>query len=101
MLEGSLFVWVGSPSLGINDLQVATPTRYDPLPSVATLRGDTDGPGAGIAQKLSRRFGILIFLSFNLDGSQPELVFFTQKELGAALAELLAGREPTEASRTG
>mmetsp|Transcript_11683 Transcript_11683/g.26532 ORF Transcript_11683/g.26532 Transcript_11683/m.26532 type:complete len:159 (-) Transcript_11683:53-529(-) len=94
MLEGSAFVWVGTSRLGLNDLQVATPTPYDPLPSVATLRGDMEGPGAGIAQKLSRRFGILVFLSFNLDSSQPELVLFTQKELGAALAELLRGGEP-------
>mmetsp|Transcript_54600 Transcript_54600/g.159388 ORF Transcript_54600/g.159388 Transcript_54600/m.159388 type:complete len:170 (+) Transcript_54600:67-576(+) len=90
MLDGSAFVWVGSTRLGLQDFQVATPTPYDPWPCVATLRGDVDGAGANIAQKLSRRFGMLIFLSFNLENAEPELILFTQKELGNVLAELLA-----------
>mmetsp|Transcript_35762 Transcript_35762/g.111624 ORF Transcript_35762/g.111624 Transcript_35762/m.111624 type:complete len:107 (+) Transcript_35762:207-527(+) len=92
MLEGSVFVWIGSTRLGLNDFHVATPTPYDPLPCVATLRGDVDGPGGGLAQKLSRRFGMLVFLSFNLDGAEPEVGLFAQKELTRILTELLADK---------
>merc|ERR1711879_666690 len=67
LLEGSLFIWVAGPRMGLDDLQAAIPTRYDSLPSVATLRGESDGPGSSIAQKLSRAFKRLVFMSFNVE----------------------------------
>mmetsp|Transcript_87593 Transcript_87593/g.203739 ORF Transcript_87593/g.203739 Transcript_87593/m.203739 type:complete len:204 (+) Transcript_87593:99-710(+) len=89
LLEGSLFLWVGGPQLGLDDFQVATPTKFDPMPCVATLRGEVDGPGGSLAQKLSRRFGMLVFLSFNLENAEPELMLFIQREATRFLSEVL------------
>ncbi|CAK0812967.1 unnamed protein product [Prorocentrum cordatum] len=96
LLEGSVFLWVGGAELGIGDLKVATPTKYDTLPSVATVRGEGDGPGSAIAQRLSRRFGCLVFASFNLSNPEPDLMLFVQKEAARILGELL-GAEPSPA----
>ena len=85
-----VFLWVGGArSNGLEDLQVATPTRYDPLPAVASLRGEADGASSGLAQKLSRRFGILVFLSLNVE-LEGEMMLAVQKESTKILNELLA-----------
>eukprot|EP00931_Biecheleriopsis_adriatica_P011046 TRINITY_DN112116_c0_g1_i1.p1 TRINITY_DN112116_c0_g1~~TRINITY_DN112116_c0_g1_i1.p1 ORF type:complete len:152 (+),score=38.96 TRINITY_DN112116_c0_g1_i1:26-481(+) len=97
LLEGSAFIWVGSPRLGLDDLQVAVPTKYDPLPSVACLRGESDGSGSNLAQKLSRRFGMLIYFSFNLPDAEPEMLLAVQKEITSLLSSLL---EQTAAPQT-
>mmetsp|Transcript_46474 Transcript_46474/g.72469 ORF Transcript_46474/g.72469 Transcript_46474/m.72469 type:complete len:162 (-) Transcript_46474:1-486(-) len=89
MLDGSLFLWIGDAGLGLNDLQAAVPTRYDSLPCVTCLRGDLDGPGTNLAQKLSKRFSRLIYLSYNLSGGEPELLLFVQKEAIRIIKELL------------
>mmetsp|Transcript_17 Transcript_17/g.16 ORF Transcript_17/g.16 Transcript_17/m.16 type:complete len:170 (+) Transcript_17:33-542(+) len=89
LLEGSAFLWIGDAKLGLEDLQVSVPTPYDPLPSVTTLRGDSEGPGAGMAQKLSRRFKMLIFLSFNLSNTEMQFLMFIQKEIIGILEALL------------
>lgn len=94
VLDGSLFLWIGDGALGLDDLQVAVPTPYDFLPSVAALRGDSDGPGSSLAQKLSKMFGRLVFLSYNLDGGESELLLFAQKELTAFLKATLGAPAP-------
>ncbi|CAE8604337.1 unnamed protein product [Polarella glacialis] len=90
LLEGSCFLWVGGAGLGLNDLQVAVPTKYDPIPSVASIIGDSDGPGGNLAQKLSRKFGMLVFMSYNIPESEPEMMLAVQKESSNLLTELLA-----------
>eukprot|EP00927_Polykrikos_kofoidii_P060927 TRINITY_DN55824_c0_g1_i1.p1 TRINITY_DN55824_c0_g1~~TRINITY_DN55824_c0_g1_i1.p1 ORF type:complete len:193 (+),score=34.31 TRINITY_DN55824_c0_g1_i1:74-652(+) len=89
LFDGSVFLWVGDQRLGLDDLQVSTPTKYDPLPCVATLRGDADGIGSSLAQKLSKRFGMMVYLSYNLAGSSPEIGLFVQKEAQRILGVLL------------
>merc|ERR1719199_834094 len=89
LLDGSFFLWVGDAGLSLDDLQVAVPTRFDPMPAVTTLRGDMDGPGSGLAQKLSKKFNRLIYLSYNL-GAEPMAMLFVQKEATRILGELLA-----------
>ena len=83
-----VFLWVGDRSNGLEDLQVATPTRYDPLPAVASLRGEADGASSGLAQKLSRRFNVLVFLSLNVELGSAEMLAL-QKESTKILGELL------------
>mmetsp|Transcript_58292 Transcript_58292/g.162499 ORF Transcript_58292/g.162499 Transcript_58292/m.162499 type:complete len:145 (-) Transcript_58292:19-453(-) len=90
MLQGSAFLWVGDQKLGLEDIHASVPTKYDTFPSVATLKGDVDGAGANLAQKLSKRFGMLVFLSFNLPPAEPELVLFVQKELTQFLRKFQA-----------
>eukprot|EP00928_Gymnodinium_smaydae_P070054 TRINITY_DN53997_c0_g1_i1.p2 TRINITY_DN53997_c0_g1~~TRINITY_DN53997_c0_g1_i1.p2 ORF type:complete len:162 (+),score=32.21 TRINITY_DN53997_c0_g1_i1:48-488(+) len=89
LLDGSVFLWVGDQALGLEHLQVAVPTKYETLPSVAGLRGDIEGPGGGMAQMLSKRFKMLIFLSFNLSNADPELMLNVQREAATFLAGVL------------
>eukprot|EP00434_Breviolum_minutum_P008773 symbB.v1.2.007734.t1/scaffold457.1/size330934/4 len=59
-LDGQVFLWIGGEQKGFDDLHIATPTRFDPLPSVASLRGEVDGNASSLSQKLSRRFGLMV-----------------------------------------
>ncbi|CAK9117503.1 unnamed protein product [Durusdinium trenchii] len=96
-LEGQIFLWIGGERLGLDDLHVATPTRFDALPSVASLRGEVDGHASGLAQKLSRRFGRMIFFSLNLpEEVQAETMLALQKESTRILTDLLDS--PAEAA---
>merc|ERR1712224_569777 len=87
-LDGSFFLWIGDTSLSFEDLQVACPTRYDTMSPVTTLCGELDGPGTTLAQMLSKRFKVPVFLSYNL-GADGDLMIWAQKEairhLGAVL----------------
>eukprot|EP00435_Cladocopium_sp_Y103_P023009 s1310_g5.t1 len=87
-LDGQIFLWIGGEKLGLDDLHVATPTRFDPLPSVASLRGDladgeenpeisgeVDGNASSLSQKLSRRFGLMVFLSLNVPDIEGEMMW--------------------------
>ncbi|CAJ1379383.1 unnamed protein product [Effrenium voratum] len=96
-LQGSVLMWVGSQLKGLEDLQVATPTRFDPMPTVASLRGETEGNGSQLAQKLSRRFQVPVFLSFNLE-AEPEAMLAVQKESTRLLSEILGPPGPPEAA---
>eukprot|EP00747_Dinoflagellata_sp_TGD_P165739 gnl/TRDRNA2_/TRDRNA2_187474_c0_seq1.p1 gnl/TRDRNA2_/TRDRNA2_187474_c0~~gnl/TRDRNA2_/TRDRNA2_187474_c0_seq1.p1 ORF type:complete len:201 (+),score=43.00 gnl/TRDRNA2_/TRDRNA2_187474_c0_seq1:40-642(+) len=89
LLEGSVFVWVGEKSLGLEDLQVAISTPYASLPCVTTLMGEVDGPGSSMAQKLSKRFSMPVFLSYNFEGAEADVDYFVQKEAIRILKELL------------
>eukprot|EP00933_Yihiella_yeosuensis_P043012 TRINITY_DN37708_c0_g1_i1.p1 TRINITY_DN37708_c0_g1~~TRINITY_DN37708_c0_g1_i1.p1 ORF type:complete len:149 (+),score=27.00 TRINITY_DN37708_c0_g1_i1:68-514(+) len=99
LLEGSIFLYIGGPKLGFDDLQVAVPTPYDPLPSVASLRGELDGPSTNLAQKLSKRLGMMVYISFNLPEAEPEMLLLVQKECNDILDELL-GRPSTSKKQT-
>eukprot|EP00929_Paragymnodinium_shiwhaense_P029411 TRINITY_DN16860_c0_g3_i1.p1 TRINITY_DN16860_c0_g3~~TRINITY_DN16860_c0_g3_i1.p1 ORF type:complete len:133 (+),score=29.44 TRINITY_DN16860_c0_g3_i1:71-469(+) len=89
LFEGSVLLWIGDAKLGMDDIQAAAPTPYDSLPSVATLKGELDGPGSQLAQKLSKKFRTMVFLSFNLTVAEGEVMLFVQKESNRILAELL------------
>mmetsp|Transcript_11892 Transcript_11892/g.21749 ORF Transcript_11892/g.21749 Transcript_11892/m.21749 type:complete len:174 (-) Transcript_11892:12-533(-) len=98
LLEGSAFLWIGDAKLGLDDLHVSMPTPYDPLPSVTTLRGDSEGPSSGMAQKLSKRFGMLVFLSFNLSNPDMQFLLYIHKEVITILEELQKKAKRTPAA---
>merc|ERR1712137_139330 len=101
LLDGSAFIWIGSSVNGLEDLQVSIPTKYDQtLPSVATLRGDSEGPGASLAAKLSKKFKMLVFMSFNIADAESDLMLFVQKEVNTYLTNLLAAGS-TDVSKAG
>ncbi|CAL1161563.1 unnamed protein product [Cladocopium goreaui] len=84
-LDGQIFLWIGGEKLGLDDLHVALPTRFDSLPSVASLRGEVDGNASSLSQKLSRRFGLMVFLSLNVPDIEGEMM----KESTRILKDLL------------
>lgn len=76
-MEKSCFIWLGE--MGIENppfgsLITAIQTKYDPFPISKTLILPQDdeideSTGSGIGQRLSKKFGIQTFISYNLPNS--------------------------------
>eukprot|EP01068_Selenidium_serpulae_P003076 Selendium_serpulae@DN286_c0_g1_i1.p1 len=102
-LRGAFLVWVGETAEAaatMADLHVAvplsspTPSMRDPV-SATCVMGDFTGPGYDIAQKLSRRLRVPVYLSFNLAQADDELLLFVQKELLTRLLRVKQGSVTT------
>jgi hypothetical protein len=69
VLDRSCVIWIGMSGEVpcFSSLVTAMETRYDPMPLTSTLMS-TGGfsMSNGIAQRLSKRFHIQVFLSFNI-----------------------------------
>ena len=88
-LDGSYMIWVGidaeSPPLG--NLSLAVNTKYEKNPTLTTLIGDGLDDGSGMAQRLSKKCGAMVFLSCNLDGIEDAsmLAVYIERQIAARL----------------
>uniref|UniRef100_A0A7S1AC38 Uncharacterized protein n=1 Tax=Noctiluca scintillans TaxID=2966 RepID=A0A7S1AC38_NOCSC len=89
VLEKSAFLWIGTEGLGLEDLNMAVPTPYDEQPSVIEIMGGSAGFGASMSQKLSKRFGILLYVSVNVMIDSSDMEMFIQKETITLLTKIL------------
>jgi len=90
LMKGSCIVWVGGPQASFASLDVAMKTHMDDVPVASALMGgEGDSPGSAIAKRLSMRFGLQAFVSFNLPAAQPLLLAVVEKRLLAEMQGLL------------
>ncbi|XP_062925459.1 proteasome assembly chaperone 4 isoform X2 [Mobula hypostoma] len=72
-MSGSFFLWVGTaPTL--SNLAVAMSTRLDPTPVSSLILGDTsDTTPNSLAQRLAKKTGKQVFISYNLPNTNTNL----------------------------
>ncbi|XP_069765056.1 proteasome assembly chaperone 4 isoform X2 [Narcine bancroftii] len=72
-MSGSFFLWVGTaPTL--SNLAVAMSTRFDPTPVSTLILGDaSDTTPSSIAQRLAKKTGKQVFISYNLPNTNTSL----------------------------
>ncbi|XP_072139797.1 proteasome assembly chaperone 4 [Mobula birostris] len=72
-MSGSFFLWVGTaPTL--SNLAVAMSTRFDPTPVSSLILGDTsDTTPNSLAQRLAKKTGKQVFISYNLPNTNTNL----------------------------
>ncbi|XP_072366093.1 proteasome assembly chaperone 4 [Scyliorhinus torazame] len=72
-MKESFFLWVGSaPTL--SNLAVAMCTRFDPMPVSTLVLGDaSDTTPNSVAQRLAKKTGKQVFISYNLPSTNTNL----------------------------
>ncbi|PSC72300.1 phosphoglycolate phosphatase [Micractinium conductrix] len=98
VLERQIFAWVGVAPPRLANLQLAMPTRLDPLPSATSLLGSADDELASMSQRLSKRTGRSVALSVNLPANQPLMRAFAEKRLLQELRQLQLVQQAGELS---
>ena len=88
-LADCYWIWVGtgsSPCLA--NLSTAVQTRFDAMPLATTVVGSDLNEGPGMAQRLSRRLGKMIFVSCDFKGVEQEhgLAAYIERQLLARLS---------------
>jgi hypothetical protein len=89
-LDQCYWIWIGSggaPSL--SNLSTAIMTKYEKTPLATTIVGSDLNEGQGMAQRLSRRLGKMIFVSCDLqvsEGSEGQLAAYIERQLLQRLA---------------
>jgi hypothetical protein len=83
LMQGSCFIWLGMGEARLAHLNVAMPTKYDPIPITTTLINELDGDscGMGLVQRLSKKFGMQIFSSVNVETDNEFLWQLIEKRL--------------------
>ncbi|XP_070536137.1 proteasome assembly chaperone 4-like [Ptychodera flava] len=80
-LTDSVFLWIGTGTANLSSLAVAMTTKFDNIPASASLLGETsDTPSMSLAQKLAKKTGKQIFVSYNLQ-TDPMLLPLVEKRL--------------------
>ncbi|TMW55591.1 hypothetical protein Poli38472_010473 [Pythium oligandrum] len=89
VMEGALFVWIGSgaqkPVMG--SMSTAVMTRYSPMPLITSVVGAPEMEEQQIAQRLARRTGKQCFVSCQLPDHLPELFTYVERQILARLTE--------------
>ncbi|XP_078055147.1 proteasome assembly chaperone 4 [Mustelus asterias] len=72
-MQGSFFLWVGStPTL--SNLAVAMCSKFDSMPVSTLILGDaSDTTPNSVAQRLAKKTGKQVFISYNLPSSNASL----------------------------
>ncbi|XP_043575408.1 proteasome assembly chaperone 4 isoform X1 [Chiloscyllium plagiosum] len=72
-MKDSFFLWVGStPTL--SNLAVAMCTKFDPMPVSTLILGDSsDTTPNSVAQRLAKKTGKQVFISYNLPSTNTSL----------------------------
>jgi hypothetical protein len=92
VLEGVVYLWIGAEDTRFDSLGVGVPAAKGAgskaMPSATTLLGGGGGDAGSqlLAQRLSRKFGLPVFVSLNVR-DDPQVRFFAEKEALRALAE--------------
>lgn len=104
VLEGAVYLWIGMDDSRFDSLGIGVPAakggRSGSMPSATTLIGGSGGDAGSqlLAQRLSRKFGLPLFVSLNLR-DEPQLRLFAEKEALRALAEHVSPAQGTVGSR--
>ncbi|XP_032870607.1 proteasome assembly chaperone 4 [Amblyraja radiata] len=74
-MSGSFLLWVGAaPTPSLSNLAVAMCTRLDPTPVSSLILGDaSEITPTSIAQRLAKKTGKQVFVSYNLPSSNTSL----------------------------
>lgn len=81
-LDKQLYIWVGCNSAKLGQLYASMPTRFEKIPSLATLiGGSAESVGASIARRLALKTGWSIVLACNLPKNSPNLEAQAEKRL--------------------
>ncbi|XP_072929148.1 proteasome assembly chaperone 4 [Hemitrygon akajei] len=80
-MSGSFFLWVGTaPTL--SNLAVAMSTRFDPTPVSSLILGDTsDTTSNSLAQRLAKKTGKQVFISYNLPNTNTNLLLEVENRI--------------------
>ncbi|XP_041040676.1 proteasome assembly chaperone 4 [Carcharodon carcharias] len=72
-MKDSFFLWVGSAP-NLSNLAVAMCTKFDPMPVSTLVLGDaSDTTPNSVAQRLAKKTGKQVFISYNLPSSNTGL----------------------------
>ena len=106
-LEGSTYLWIGASdnrqdalALGVPNLAGGGP----PASGTALLGSGSDVASQAMAQRLARKIGHPVFVSFNLRADDPELRSFAERQALTALKAIVptkAATDVTDASTAG
>lgn len=83
LMDSSCFVWIGHRDQAFSILDMALLTKYDNLPLTSTIFNDSDSSsfGVGIAQRISKKFAIQCFLSYNIVSPDTKFQYLVEKKL--------------------
>eukprot|EP00960_Hanusia_phi_P063946 765636-Hanusia_phi.AAC.2 len=96
VMKGSVYVWIGSSSPSLKNLEMAMPSPLDPLPLSATLMGDgNESVGSSLARRLSMRLNAQVLVSYNLPGAMPALQSMAEKRLFEEVKQLQVQARPS------
>ena len=86
IMDKSCFLWLSTPDNepNLGSMSMAIPTRFDSMPTSTTLLG-SDDKGSEIAQRLSKRFNMQVFVSCNL----PETYEDEMVQVSSKLVDIL------------
>jgi hypothetical protein len=86
IMEKSCFLWISTPDdvPTLGSMSTAIPTRFDSMPISSALLG-SDDMSSEIAQRLSKRFNIQVFISCNL----PETYEDDMVQINSKLVDIL------------
>ncbi|CAK8688824.1 unnamed protein product [Clavelina lepadiformis] len=74
-LNNSQMLWINKNTPSMENLAVATQTKYEKSATAVNLLGDMSDPiSANLAQRLSKRTGKQTYVSCNLPGTDTELL---------------------------
>lgn len=91
-LKDCCWIWLSDPkNLSFGSLDVVMPSKYSPMPLTSPLLGsETDSSEIiSIAQRISKKFNMQVFLSGNFRTDNTELLMHVQNQLLEKLPELL------------
>ncbi|XP_048404016.1 proteasome assembly chaperone 4 [Stegostoma tigrinum] len=72
-MKDSFFLWVGSSPI-LSNLAVAMCTKFDPMPVSTLMLGDSsDTTPNSVAQRLAKKTGKQVFISYNLPSTNASL----------------------------
>ena len=71
IMEMSCYIWLGCQNepCKMSSLATAIPTRFSGTPLSTTLLNDGNDSSSDMAQRLAQKFGIQVYLSYNLPPS--------------------------------
>ncbi|XP_013409231.1 proteasome assembly chaperone 4 [Lingula anatina] len=80
-LHDSFMLWIGTEPAKMDDLSMAMPTRFDSMPLGTQVLGEsTDLTSTSLAQKLAKKTGKQVFVSFNM-AADSELVLRVEERV--------------------
>jgi hypothetical protein len=84
-LDGCYWIWIGSGGAPcMSNICTAIMTKYEKTPLTTTILGSGMDEGQGMAQRLSRRLGKMIFVSNDLkvaEGVEGQLTAYLERQL--------------------
>nr|UCK81624.1 proteasome assembly chaperone 4 [Arenicola marina] len=81
-MQGSFYLWVGTKPETMSNLAVAMKTQFDPEPSSCKVLGKfTDSTSTTLAQKLAKKTGKQVFVSYNIATEDTMMLPLVEKRI--------------------